>query len=107
MCGPLLIPGKTKKYRELIGNQLVQDDRDIEILKKKFMAVIMEPFNALAANIGVLETIKYLTNYSECNLISKIYRMNLVSLRSEILNLDKEQNHSPNYIGRGELTYEV
>lgn len=85
MCGPLILPDSKSRYRDLVGNHLIHDDEDIQQLKQKVMATIIEPFNAMAANLGVLEVMKYFTNYSECNVINKTLRVNLVDMTMEII----------------------
>ena len=59
---------------------------DIEKIKEKVMTTIIEPFNAIAANIGVMEVIKYFTNYADCKVINKSLLLNLVDMTIELLN---------------------
>lgn len=73
-------------YRSLIGNHLIHEDKDIEKIKEKVMTTIIEPFNAIAANIGVMEVIKYFTNYADCKVINKSLLLNLVDMTIELLN---------------------
>lgn len=86
LCGPLILPNSDIRYRSLIGNHLIHEDKDIEKKKEKVMTTIIEPFNAIAANIGVMEVIKYFTNYADCKVINKSLLLNLVDMTIELLN---------------------
>lgn len=91
MCGPIILPDNEVRYRDLVGNNLVHDDEDIQFLKQNVMATIIEPFNALSANLGVLEVIKFFTNYSECNIIRKTLRVDLVDMTMEIIDYKNKE----------------
>lgn len=86
ICGPLILPDSDIRYRNLVGNHLIHEDEDIKKVKQNVMTTIVEPYNAIAANIGVLEVIKYFTNYTDCKVINKTLLMNLVDMNIELLN---------------------
>lgn len=72
MIGPLCIPGKTRSYTELIGdNKVTLATPDIENINKRMTPNIMDSFNALAAKSGAIEAIKHLTGYCEPAIIEK------------------------------------
>ena len=94
--GPIVIPGSTaclhctlnKEDNTIIDNE----DTFVENLNNRFTTMVIEPYNALVANLGVLESIKHLTGFSKCNLYNKMIQFNMDNLISIHTDINKNKN---------------
>jgi molybdopterin/thiamine biosynthesis adenylyltransferase len=60
--GPLVIPGRTKSYAEMIPESAGDFwDPEVAEINARFEANIMDPYNGLAAKMGAVEALKFLT----------------------------------------------
>lgn len=65
ILGPMVIPGETKNYREMLPpSEFISDER-IERINSNISSAIIDPFNGLAAKMASVEVLKYLTGYAE------------------------------------------
>ncbi len=74
--GPLIIPGKTKLYSDMLPKDMFERNASIEAINSNFKASVIDCFNALAAKVLTTELLKYITNYKECRLTEKIMNIN-------------------------------
>ncbi|KAB8028484.1 HesA/MoeB/ThiF family protein [Fluviispira multicolorata] len=73
--GPLIIPGKTASFSELMPplfDNIEDIDKDIKFINNRFIGSVMDPFNAIAAKMLLAEIIKYFTNYQQCRILGKM-----------------------------------
>lgn len=65
ILGPMIIPGETKSYREMLPpSEFIKDDR-VQRINSFMTSAIIDPFNGLAAKMASVEILKYLTGYAE------------------------------------------
>lgn len=87
--GPLIIPGKTRRYTEIFPRQ-EQAEEDSELLDKiqlinsGLVATIIDPYNAIAGKLVVLEVVKYLNEFLECRLIDHVFNFDTNTLTSSL-----------------------
>jgi molybdopterin/thiamine biosynthesis adenylyltransferase len=92
ICGPLIIPGKTRSYLtifpDLNGNEKIKlsdkESEKIDMINAGFVASIIDPYNAIAGKLVVLEVIKFLTGFSPCRLIDNVFNFNTNTMVSSI-----------------------
>jgi len=75
--GPILSE-KNKSY--------VIKENQYNFIGSHFNPPSTSPTNAIIANYAVLESLKYLTNIDECNLIEKVLQINFKTLETRIFN---------------------
>lgn len=89
-CGPLIIPKKTRSYREIFPIQteiqksnLSDSERETtDLINSGLVATIIDPYNAIAGKLVVLEVVKFLTNFSPCQLINRVFNFDTNTLSS-------------------------
>ena len=70
-CGPLVIPGITPCY-DCSAPELVSKDHPVaQFLENRYVTTLIDPYNSIGASLGVLEAVKYLTNFQECRVVGK------------------------------------
>lgn len=92
ICGPLIIPGKTRSYKEIFPNiaelehaKLSQDEKEkTDSINAGLVATIIDPYNAIAGKLVVLEIIKFLTEFAPCQLVNRVFNFNTNTLTSSI-----------------------
>lgn len=92
ICGPLIIPGRTRTYAEIFPNTNVLEKANlshdtsekINYLNAGFVATIIDPYNAIAAKLVTLEAVKFLTGFSQCQLINQVLNFDTNTLISSI-----------------------
>ena len=77
--GPFIIPEKTKTLSQLQSQQYVLS-RECESINAEFVASIMEPYNAIAGNLVVLEAFRFLTGLEEPISINRVKILNLSTM---------------------------
>lgn len=73
ILGPMIIPGETKNYRELLPPSLFISDERVERINNNMTSAIIDPFNGLAAKMASVEVLKYLTGYAEVSTKNKTF----------------------------------
>lgn len=70
-CGPLIMPGVTPCY-DCSAPEAVSGDHPVaQFLRDRYTTTLIDPYNSIGASLGVLETVKYITNFQECRVIGK------------------------------------
>ena len=77
--GPFIIPGKTKTLSQLQSQQYVLA-KEFKLINDEFVASIMEPYNAIAGNLVVLEAVRFLTGLEDPISINKVHILNLTTM---------------------------
>lgn len=80
-CGPLIIPNKTRSYTDIFPDiaqieksNVSQDEKEkTDWINAGLVATIIDPYNAIAGKLVVLEVIKFLTSFSPCQLIDRVF----------------------------------
>lgn len=62
-CGPMIIPGKTPCYECCLPEPLRHDHPIVEFIRSRYTTALIDPYNSMAASLGVLEAVKYLTGF--------------------------------------------
>lgn len=71
--GPLVVPGVTRTYAELVPQSIARvDDPRIDLINSRFVANIMDPYNGLNAKMAMVEVVKFLTNYRPSSVLGRI-----------------------------------
>lgn len=91
-CGPLIIPNKTRSYAEIFPNimeiektNISNDEREkTDWINAGLVATIIDPYNAIAGKLVVLEVIKFLTEFSPCQLIDRVFNFDTTTFTSYI-----------------------
>lgn len=89
-CGPLIIPGKTRSYREIFPDLIDNNQTNcsnlerekIDLINTGLVATIIDPYNAIAGKLVALEVIKFLTNFLPCQLIDRVFNFDTNTLNS-------------------------
>ncbi|MCL2598458.1 MAG: hypothetical protein FWD76_00915 [Firmicutes bacterium] len=68
----MIVSGKTKRYRELIGYNIYQGNT-AQRINPQLVSYIIEPTNAIVASIGVMEVVKYFSGICDCALQEKVF----------------------------------
>ena len=77
VCGPIIVPGETACYECFAGdNRPIIDEEFMYQVNSRIKTSIIDPYNAIIANCAVLETVKYLTGFSETQLINRYFTIN-------------------------------
>lgn len=91
-CGPLIIPSKTRSYKEIFPDQSEIQEANISDSEKEktalinagLVATIIDPYNAIAGKLVTLEVIKFLTHFLPCQLIDRVFNFDTNTLNSYI-----------------------
>ncbi len=91
-CGPLIIPNKTRSYTEIFPNvralekcNLPKDIKQkIDWINSGLVATVIDPYNAIAGKLVVLEVIKFLTEFFSCQLIDRVFNFDTNTFISSI-----------------------
>jgi molybdopterin-synthase adenylyltransferase len=89
-CGPLIIPNKTRSYSEIFPPTIEQrialdaQNEKIDLINLGLVATIIDPYNAIAGKLVVLEVIKYLTGFLPCQLIDRVFNFDTNLLHSTL-----------------------
>lgn len=91
-CGPLIIPNKTRSYSDIFPNvdaqkhiNLPEQEKEkIDLINAGLVATIIDPYNAIAAKLVILEVIKFLTEFSPCQLIDRVFNFDTNTMISSI-----------------------
>lgn len=91
--GPLVIPGKTSCLNCSMSEEIevINDEPYIESINNRLITMVIEPYNAIVANLGVLETMKHISNFSPCNLYNTIIQFNLNTFEINKIAIDKNE----------------
>jgi molybdopterin-synthase adenylyltransferase len=83
--GPFIIPGKTKTLSQLVRDRY-QLAPNFKAINDKYVASVIEPYNATAANLIVLEVFKFFTGMEALTSINKrqILNMSNMSISTEV-----------------------
>ena len=89
-CGPLIIPNKTRSYKEIFPNQSEIQEANIsdsekektDLINSGLVATIIDPYNAIAGKLVALEVIKFLTDFLPCQLIDRVFNFDTNTLNS-------------------------
>jgi len=77
--GPFIIPGKTKTLSQLI-NPKYQLTPEFKSIHSGFIASIIEPYNAIAANLIALEVFRLFTGMEKLTSFNRRHRLNLSNM---------------------------
>ena len=77
--GPFIIPGKTKSLSQSIKTKYTLAE-EFEGINDGFIASIIEPYNAMAANLIVLEVFRFFTGMGSVKSINKRIIINLIDM---------------------------
>lgn len=94
ICGPIVVPGKTACYQCSIKDEdrCYIDETYLESINKRYTTTVIDPYNAVSASIGVLETIKHITGFSPCRLYNHIYEFDFNTLESRFREIEKNSD---------------
>lgn len=65
ILGPMIIPGETKTYREMLPPSNFFSDERVTRINNNISSAIIDPFNGMAAKMASVEVLKYLTGYAD------------------------------------------
>jgi len=86
-CGPLIIPGQTRRYRDIFPEPANEKDDNLnsmfDYINQDFVATIIDPYNAIAAKIVVLEVVKHLTSFQPCQVIDNVVTLDTNTWQSQ------------------------
>ncbi len=70
-CGPLIVPGVTPCY-DCSSPEAVSADHPVaQFLRDRYTTTLIDPYNSIGASLGVLEAVKFITNFQDCKIIGK------------------------------------
>ena len=75
ILGPLIVPNKTISFTELVPPPVSINDQiisDIKEINKRFIASIIDPYNAIAGKMVLAEIIKYFTNFQKACILGNV-----------------------------------
>lgn len=70
-CGPLIIPGRTPCYDCTCPELVSADHPVVQFIRERYTTTLIDPYNSIGASLGVLEAVKYITNFQECRVVGK------------------------------------
>lgn len=71
--GPLIIPGTTRSYSDFFPPHMyLPDSPSVAKINGRFVATTMDPYNSLAAKMGMIEAVKFLTGYTRPKIIDSV-----------------------------------
>lgn len=70
-CGPFIVPGITPCYDCCAPEPVSGDHPVVQFLRDRYTTTLIDPYNSIAASIGILEAVKYITKFQECKVIGK------------------------------------
>lgn len=71
--GPLIIPGKTKFYRDIYPESISAHTSKVAKINNNFVASICDPYNGFAAQFAAIEAFKFLSGVKVPAIINKRY----------------------------------
>ncbi len=95
LCGPIIIPGKTPRWKDTFPEETNEEHPVARFINERYTPAIIDPYNATAASIASLEAIKFLTNFSECQIVNRRWFMDLNTLETFFQDINKTLNSSP------------
>lgn len=96
LCGPIIIPEKTPRWADTFPEQTHEDHPVTQFINSRYKPAIIDPYNAIAASVAALEAVKFLTNFSECQLINRRWFMDLSTLETYFQDIPKLSKHKEN-----------
>lgn len=70
-CGPLIVPGITPCYDCSAPEKVSDEHPVVQFLRDRYTTTLIDPYNSIGASLGVLEAVKYITNFQECKVVGK------------------------------------
>lgn len=93
-CGPLIVPTTTPCY-DCSCPELTHTNHPVaEFIKERYTTTLIDPYNAIAASLGLLEAVKYITNIQECRVIGKRLLLDLGTYETFFVSGEKKEGCS-------------
>jgi molybdopterin/thiamine biosynthesis adenylyltransferase len=92
LCGPIIIPGQTPRWKDTFPEETTEDHPVTEFINSRYKPAIIDPYNATAASIAALEAVKFLTDFSECQIINRRWFMDLSTLETYFQEIEVKEN---------------
>ncbi|MGO5006475.1 HesA/MoeB/ThiF family protein [Bacillus wiedmannii] len=97
LCGPIIIPGETPRWKDTFPEHMSDNHPVTQFINDRYKPAIIDPYNATAASIAALEAVKFLTNFSSCQLINRRWFMDLCTLETHFQEINYPQTNMHTY----------
>lgn len=83
IVGPIFLPNENF-FDNFYSFNLINENTIVQKINDNFIAAVMDPYNALSADIAAIEMLKYITNMQECKIINKSFIVNTKTWNIEL-----------------------
>lgn len=89
IIGPLVIPNETITYEDILdeSDKLEHNDELVQAFRDNLISTLIDPYNAIAGSYIALETIKFISGFSEPILKNKMMIIDLNKYQTTLVNL--------------------